>query len=314
MVNVVTRGAHSFRYAKAFFVSALLVTPFAQAAAPTITGSPLTTTFAGKAYSFQPTAKDADGNKLTFSIAAKPLWANFSTSTGRLSGTPREEDARAWSNIVISVTDGTTKRSLPTFAILVRPSATAAAAAANTAPKISGSPAKSVLVGAAYSFQPSASDANKDKLTFSVTNKPAWASFNTTTGKLSGTPALLSVGTTSNIVIKVSDGKASTALPAFSLAVMKSSSSAVTPGAVTLSWLPPTSNVDGSTLTNLAGYQIRYGRSQTNMSQSLKISNPGIARYMVEGLSPGQWFLAVRAYTSGGIESDLSQIVLATVK
>jgi len=117
MVNVVTRGAHSFRYAKAFFVSALLVTPFAQAAAPTITGSPLTTTFAGKAYSFQPTAKDADGNKLTFSIAAKPLWANFSTSTGRLSGTPREEDARAWSNIVISVTDGKSTAALAAFSI-----------------------------------------------------------------------------------------------------------------------------------------------------------------------------------------------------
>ena len=310
MHDVVTRGARSFRCATALFVSALLVTPFAQAAAPTISGSPVTTTLAGKAYCFQPTAKDADGNKLTFSIAARPLWASFSTSTGRLSGTPKAEHVRAWSNIVISVTDGRTKRALPAFAILVRPATTSTV---NAAPKISGSPAKSVLAGAAYSFQPSASDANNDKLTFSVTNKPAWASFNTATGKLSGTPAVAYVGITSNIVIKVSDGKASAALSAFSLAVTESGSSAVTTGAVTLSWQPPTQNVDGTTLTNLAGYRIHYGRSLTDMSQTLKISNPGIARYMVEGLSSGKWFLAVRAYTSAGIESELSDIVLATV-
>ena len=37
----------------------------------------------------------------------------------------------------------------------------------NTAPKISGSPPTSAAVGASYSFKPTASDANGDKLTFS---------------------------------------------------------------------------------------------------------------------------------------------------
>ena len=71
----------------------------------------------------------------------------------------------------------------------------------------------------AYAFQPSASDADDDPLTFSISNKPAWASFNTGNGRLSGTPADSHVGTTSGIVISVSDGTDSVSLPAFSLEV-----------------------------------------------------------------------------------------------
>ncbi len=89
----------------------------------------------------------------------------------------------------------------------------------NALPTISGSPATTVTVGSQYAFQPTASDPNGDSLTFSITNRPAWATFNTTTGRLEGTPAAANVGTTSNIVIGVNDGKASVQLPAFSIAV-----------------------------------------------------------------------------------------------
>src|SRR5215475_12126242 len=49
----------------------------------------------------------------------------------------------------------------------------------STNPTISGTPPGSVLQNTAYSFQPSASDPNGDKLTFSISGKPAWASFDT---------------------------------------------------------------------------------------------------------------------------------------
>jgi hypothetical protein len=65
-------------------------------------------------------------------------------------------------------------------------SSTGGTGTVNTAPVISGSPAGLVTANVAYSFQPDASDADADPLTFSIRNKPAWASFSTGSGRLSG--------------------------------------------------------------------------------------------------------------------------------
>ena len=87
----------------------------------------------------------------------------------------------------------------------------------NRAPNISGTPASSVEVDTAYSFTPSAMDPDNDALTFSINGRPSWASFDTTTGELSGTPT--AAGVHSGIVISVSDGALSDSLPAFSITV-----------------------------------------------------------------------------------------------
>src|SRR5687767_5965189 len=92
-------------FALALIAIASLSASVANAAAPRISGTPSTTATVGVAYSFRPTASDADGNALTFSIANKPGWASFSSSTGQLSGTPFAEHARTYSGITISVTD-----------------------------------------------------------------------------------------------------------------------------------------------------------------------------------------------------------------
>src|SRR5512134_2129112 len=85
----------------------------------------------------------------------------------------------------------------------------------NLAPVISGIPATSVVTGSSYNFRPTTTDANGDRLRFSIANKPAWANFSSRTGRLSGTPGVGSVGTYSNIVISVSDRQARASLPAF---------------------------------------------------------------------------------------------------
>jgi hypothetical protein len=121
---------------------------------------------------------------------------------------------------VISVSDGSLTAALPAFSLTVT--------SVNAAPVISGSPATSVNEGAAYSFTPTASDADADTiLTFSISNKPSWASFNSATGTLSGTPVKTDVGVTSGIVISVSDGSLTAALPAFSLTVVNVNSAPV---------------------------------------------------------------------------------------
>ncbi|MFP3608108.1 putative Ig domain-containing protein, partial [Paraburkholderia sp. SIMBA_053] len=61
-----------------------------------------------------------------------------------------------------------------------------------------------------------------DTLTFSITNMPVWASFNTSNGALTGTPSSEHVGVTAGVIISVSDGTTNAALPAFSIEVTAS--------------------------------------------------------------------------------------------
>ena len=107
------------------------------------------------------------------------------------------------------------------------------AAPTNSAPTISGAPPTTATVGVAYAFTPSASDANGDALSFSIANKPAWAAFSTATGALTGTPAAGNVGATSGIVIRVSDGKATTSLPAFTITVAAAATTGGSSGGTT---------------------------------------------------------------------------------
>ena len=65
-------------------------------------------------------------------------------------------------------------------------------------------------------------------------------------------------------------------------------------------------SLDGSALTNLAGYEVRYGRSASNLDQSVSLTNPSLNRYVVENLSAGTWYFAVVAVNTAGVASPLS--------
>jgi hypothetical protein len=179
-----------------------------------------------------------------------------------------------------------------------------AAGSGNSAPKITGTPLTSVMQGTAYSFAPSATDAEGSALTFSVANLPPWATFNSSTGQLSGTPTAANVGAYNNITISVSDGSASAQLAAFNIQVV-----ATAMGSTTLSWTPPTQNTDGSPLNDLAGYKVYWGTSQGNYPNSVTVANPGLATYVVNQLTPAQWYFVVTAYSSTGFESGYSNVV-----
>lgn len=273
---------------------------------PKISGAPPTSGKVGVQYNFLPSASDPDGDALHFSVVNKPAWMVFNTTSGRLYGTPTSANVGTWSNIIIIVIDSKgMSASLPAFSLSV------GSGTSNSAPTISGTPPKSVVAGSLYSFTPTAKDANGDTLAFSITNKPAWATFSTTTGKLSGTPSSAQTGVYSNIAIKVSDGKGGSAtLPAYAITVSSGSTGS---GSATLSWTPPTENTNGTTLTNLAGYRIYYGTSSGAMTQRITVSNPGTARYVVDGLAAGTWYFNVRAYTSAGVESTGSNTATKTV-
>jgi hypothetical protein len=86
-----------------------------------------------------------------------------------------------------------------------------------------------------------------------------------------------------------------------------------TTGAATLDWMPPTENSDGSILTNLAGYTVYYGTSPSNLTQSVKITNPGLTAYTMTNLPSGTWYFAVTAYSSAGTESSRTATVSTTI-
>jgi hypothetical protein len=96
--------------------------------------------------------------------------------------------------------------------------------ASGTAPKLSGTPAPSVNVGAFYRFHPHAADAEGDTLVFSIKSKPSWAYFNRGTGRLYGTPPVAAVGVHEGITISVTDGTSTRALPPFSITVNSTAS------------------------------------------------------------------------------------------
>lgn len=88
-------------------------------------------------------------------------------------------------------------------------------------PTIVGAPANAAMVGQPYSFHPSATDTDGDKLSFAVAGKPAWAAFDPATGHLWGVPQPADTGARAQIIISVGDGAHTVALPQFTVTVMQ---------------------------------------------------------------------------------------------
>ncbi|MCU7905296.1 MAG: putative Ig domain-containing protein [Candidatus Thiodiazotropha sp. (ex Epidulcina cf. delphinae)] len=384
--------------------------------APTISGTPVLSIDEGNAYRFTPNAGDPDGDSLTFSITNLPNWAAFDSSNGSLSGTPDSDSAGVYSNIVITVSDGSKQASLAPFGIaiadvpqggtfqfasstysvdegnnltltvirdnsagvasvnygtigveakysedyigyvwtpltfqdgessktiqlstlsddivendetlgvhldsassgysLASPSVSVVTihdmSAPNQAPTISGTPAQSVIEGNEYLFAPTATDPDGDSLSFSVTNLPGWAVFDTNNGELSGTPTAADVGPYEGIVISVTDGEETASLAPMSLQVENSTS---TTGSISLSWVPPVTRTDGAPLdmSEIAGYKIYMGNSQDNLAPIMEYEDCTIQNHLFDNLETGDYYFAVTAYDTDGIESGFSNVAM----
>jgi Putative Ig domain len=193
-----------------------------------------------------------------------------------------------------------------------------ASATGDHAPQITGAAVTGASVGQTYRFQPSATDADGDVLTFTLLGAPNWLKLNSATGLITGTPTSADVGVDAGIVLQVSDGKATVSLAPFTITVAAAASSAsgdgnTGTGSVDLAWIPPTENTDGSALVNLNGYKIYYGNSSKNYTTTITVSNPGLTSYVIESLPPGTYFFSVTATTSSGIQSGYSPEASTTI-
>src|SRR5690606_23941132 len=82
-----------------------------------------------------------------------------------------------------------------------------------------------------------------------------------------------------------------------------------------LMWTAPTENTDGTPLTNLAGHRVHWGVEFDVLSNVAQIDDPDVNTYTVVGLLPSTtYYFGVRAFTSQGAESALSNIVSKTTR
>ncbi|MGD0089301.1 MAG: autotransporter-associated beta strand repeat-containing protein, partial [Planctomycetota bacterium] len=136
---------------------------------PPIITSPTTAAVTiNQAFSYQITANN---NPASYNATGLPSWAAVNTSTGAITGTP---DATGSTNVTLSATNAT-GTGIATLTITVNP----------PLPVISSPLTATGGVGQAFSYQIAATNS---PASFNATSLPAWASVNTGTGAITGTP------------------------------------------------------------------------------------------------------------------------------
>ena len=84
-------------------------------------------------------------------------------------------------------------------------------------------------------------------------------------------------------------------------------------GAATLTWVAPTENTNGQSVSDLAGYYIYYGTDESDMSQIISVAGADTTTYVVNGLVSGTYYFAVRAYNTMGVDSAQSDIASVSI-
>jgi hypothetical protein len=83
-------------------------------------------------------------------------------------------------------------------------------------------------------------------------------------------------------------------------------------GVNTISWVPVTTRVDGSTLA-LGGYKLFRGQDPNNLSPVATLG-AGASSYVHSGLAAGTYYYALQALDTNNLESDLSAKVSVVTK
>jgi hypothetical protein len=190
----------------------------------------------------------------------------------------------------------------------IEPSGITNATTDNAEMSVTGNGSLEATAGNDYQFTPTVSGLDGPALTFSISGLPRWASFDESTGTLSGTPESGDVGTYSNILITVTDGTGTVSIGPFAIIV-----SDTTYGSVTLSWTAPTENNDGSPLTDLDGYRVYWRKTSGNYADSITIDNESITTYVVENIPSGTYEFIATSFNTSGVESRYSNPAMTVV-
>jgi hypothetical protein len=180
----------------------------------------------------------------------------------------------------------------------------------STSVALSGAPNTTATAGTDYLYQPSLTAGSGD-VTFSITGLPTWATFDSNTGVLTGTPATSDEGKTGAITITASNGSSTASVGPFTIQVNAPPVTAT--ATVSLAWNAPTENTDGTPITGLAGFHIYYGTTAGALSTTVNVSSPTTTTYVLNGLAHGTYYFSVVAYNTSGEDSESSNTATTTI-
>jgi hypothetical protein len=81
----------------------------------------------------------------------------------------------------------------------------------------------------------------------------------------------------------------------------------------TVRWEAPLKNANGTPLTDLAGYNVYYGKQHRNYESKIRVGNVNVKEYTITNLAKDvNYYCAVTAYDSSGNESSYSDEVSMT--
>jgi hypothetical protein len=190
----------------------------------------------------------------------------------------------------------------------VEPSANGTPASGSSATgSLTGPRTDAAVADLPYEYVPEFAGSAGATVAFAVENKPAWATFDESSGILAGTPTAAEVGRTSTVRITATAGGAKSTLE-FELKIV---ASAV--GTANVSLDGPQTRTDGSALSNLAGYRIYYGKTATRLDQFVDVNDRAARSADIERLTPGTWYFAATALDVHGFESELTSVSSKTI-
>jgi lysophospholipase L1-like esterase len=211
--------------------------------APQITSSPVTGATVGIAYGYRVTATDGNGDTLNYSLTQSPAGMTINAATGQIAWTPTSAQTGSQA-VTARVADPGGLAATQAFTINV--------AGANVAPRITSTPVTAASVGAAYSYRVTATDANGDTLTYSLTQSPAGMTISPTTGQIAWTPTSAQTGSQA-VTARVADPGGLAATQSFSVTVSAGSRSPQTGNA----WrIMPIGDSNTENLAASPGYQV----------------------------------------------------------
>jgi YD repeat-containing protein len=171
----------------------------------------------GKEFKYQVTARDLDDDTLSYALLSspyQPVGVRIDATTGVVQWTPTaaqiggvsvsgdfNELVAPW-QVTVKVTDGKGGEAYQSLDLIVD------ALKVNRAPEITSTPRTQTGSGQVYVYQVAATDADGDKLTYTLTNPPAGMVIDTK-GLITWTPTAAQSGV-KNVAITVSDGTLTT--------------------------------------------------------------------------------------------------------
>ncbi len=211
--------------------------------APQITSTPLLAAMAGVAYGYDVNAIDANGDTLSYSLTQAPAGMTINAASGLIAWTPTSAQAGNQA-VTVRAADPGGLAATQSFTVNVT-------AAANVAPQLTSTPVTTATVGAVYSYDVNATDANGDTLSYSLTQAPAGMTINAGTGQIAWTPTAAQTGSQA-VTARVADPGGLAATQSFSIAV---ASASVSPQ-IGNSWrIMPIGDSNTENLAAFPGYQ-----------------------------------------------------------